>query len=141
MRIDRGRTKTTLIWFLRHLLNPVMLRSSGKPNSYAAVLHHTGRLSGREFRTPVVPVAIDGQVVIELPYGDDVQWLRNILAAGSATIDWRGEVVRVANLRVEPAAQVIPRLDAEHRASWARHNFEKILVADLVREPLEAEAG
>ena len=55
-----------------------------------AVVHHRGRTSGREYQTPVNLFHTDGGFVIALPYGPHTDWVKNVLAAGSCTVETRG---------------------------------------------------
>lgn len=55
-----------------------------------AVVHHHGRRSGRPYAVPVAVRVSPDAFTIPLPWGDQTQWLRNILAAGGCTIRWRG---------------------------------------------------
>jgi deazaflavin-dependent oxidoreductase (nitroreductase family) len=61
-----------------------------------SVVTHRGRRSGRPYRTPVVAFHIDGGYVISLPYGPDRDWVRNVLAAGSCTLERGGRRVELA---------------------------------------------
>ena len=67
-------------------MRPVALRTAGGPGSPTSVVRHVGRASGREYDTPVGAVATADGFVIALPYGPNTDWLRNVLANGSATI-------------------------------------------------------
>ncbi len=49
-----------------------------------AVIHHRGRKSGRAYRTPVLALPSDSGFVIPMTYGRDVDWARNMCAAGGA---------------------------------------------------------
>ena len=51
-----------------------------------AWLEHTGRRSGRPYRTPVMLFGSGGRRVIAMTYGPDTEWARNVLAAGGATV-------------------------------------------------------
>ena len=64
------------------------------------VVVHTGRRSGRRYRTPVNVFRRPGGFAIALTYGSDAQWTRNVLAAGSADIETRGRTHEVTNPRV-----------------------------------------
>src|SRR5439155_13261180 len=55
-----------------------------------AVLHHRGRRSGTEYATPIVARRIQDGFIIPIPFGQGTQWVRNVLAAGEATLRWRG---------------------------------------------------
>ncbi len=90
----------------RRFVNPRQMRSAGTPGAYAGVLHHVGRTSGKPYATPVVPIPIDGGFAILLPYGAGSDWVRNVLAAGSATVDHEGQTHAVVDPQVQPVAEV-----------------------------------
>src|SRR6478735_3509650 len=77
----------------KHVLNPVMLRVATRFGPMA-VVRHAGRRSGRTYRTPVFAFAYrEGgrvRVVLALTYGPDVDWVRNVDAAGSFVLERRG---------------------------------------------------
>jgi deazaflavin-dependent oxidoreductase (nitroreductase family) len=56
-----------------------------------AVIHTTGRKSGKPYATPIAVEPFGDGFIIGLPYGEQVDWCRNVLAAGSATITWHGK--------------------------------------------------
>jgi deazaflavin-dependent oxidoreductase (nitroreductase family) len=55
-----------------------------------AVVQHRGRRSGRSYAVPVAVRASDDAFTIPLPWGEDAQWVRNVLAAGACSVRWRG---------------------------------------------------
>ena len=63
--------------FNKHVLNPAMLLLAGREHWYAAALQHTGRRSGKTYTTPVVADRVVDGVIVPLPYGTGVDWLRN----------------------------------------------------------------
>ena len=71
--------------WLTHVTRPLAMRNAGKERSGTAVVRHVGRRSGRAYETPVVEVEHDDSFLIALPYGERTDWLRNVLATGSAT--------------------------------------------------------
>jgi deazaflavin-dependent oxidoreductase (nitroreductase family) len=68
-----------------------------------AVVEHTGRKTGTAYRTPVSAFAKGDRVAILLPYGDDTDWIRNVLAAGQCTLQRKRRKYAVSDLRVVPA--------------------------------------
>ena len=70
----------------RAFSNPRAMQTAGTPGAYASIVRHVGRTSGRDYETPVGAVAIDDGFVIALPYGSQADWLKNVLASGSAVI-------------------------------------------------------
>ncbi len=53
-----------------------------------AVICHRGRRSGRAYRTPVIALKRGSTLAVAVLYGEDSDWVRNLLAAGG------GQVVR-----------------------------------------------
>lgn len=90
----------------RAVLNPRQLKSAGQPGAYAGIVHHQGRVSGREYRTPVGVVPTSDGFAVALVYGSQTDWLKNVLAAGSATITYDGRTIDVDKPRVVPLATV-----------------------------------
>jgi deazaflavin-dependent oxidoreductase (nitroreductase family) len=63
---------------------------AGRRLSPLAVVVHRGRRSGRPYRTPVLAFRAGDGYVISLPYGPERDWVRNVLAAGSCTLERGG---------------------------------------------------
>ncbi len=86
-----------ILWRLVRLTNPIMLPLAGhRWNPIFAVVHHRGRRSGRRYATPVAARRVPGGFVISLSFGAQVDWHRNLAAAGDGTIVWRGSSYRIA---------------------------------------------
>jgi deazaflavin-dependent oxidoreductase (nitroreductase family) len=128
----RARDKIRLL--NKRVLNPAMMTLAGSRHFYAAVLRHRGRRSGREYATPVVAVPVAGDAfVVPLPYGEEVDWLKNVLAAGRATIEAKGATHEVAEPKVLDAAEAFPLLDERHRRTWRRFGIERFMRVKVVR--------
>lgn len=83
----------------RAVVNPRQ-RDAGEPGASASLIRHTGRTTGTEYETPVVTATTDDGFVIALPYGSRADWLKNVLASGSATIVHDGLAHRVGEPEV-----------------------------------------
>jgi deazaflavin-dependent oxidoreductase (nitroreductase family) len=116
--------------FNKRILNPLMLRLAGRRHWYAAALHHVGRRSGHTYTTPVVAEPVTGGFVVPLPYGTDVDWLRNLRAAGFATIEVHGERYAVGAPRVIDAAAALPMVRPARRRVWRRLHIEHYLLVE-----------
>ncbi|WP_238396207.1 nitroreductase family deazaflavin-dependent oxidoreductase [Mycolicibacterium sp. CBMA 234] len=82
-----------------------------------AVIEHTGRKSGNLYRIPVMAF-VDGQgFSVVLNYGTRSDWVRNVLAAGSADVVHRGKRYRLTNPRIVPtdSAELPPVIRAMRR--------------------------
>jgi deazaflavin-dependent oxidoreductase (nitroreductase family) len=74
----------------------------------SALITVPGRKTGVPHSTPITMVEFDGQRYVQSPFGN-VNWVRNLRAAGKATLSWgrRHETVTVTELNPEQAAPVI----------------------------------
>jgi deazaflavin-dependent oxidoreductase (nitroreductase family) len=97
--------------FNKRTLNPWILKSAGTAHSPFAVVGHVGRRSGAAYATPVIAIPVQDGFAFALTYGPDVDWYRNILAAGSCTLRWRGKTYRLnqpETLSAEAGLQTFP---------------------------------
>ncbi len=85
----------------RAYVNPRQ-RDAGTPGAYASLIRHHGRTTGAPYETPVVAEATEDGFVIALPYGSRADWLKNVLASGSATIVHDGATHRLGEPDVVP---------------------------------------
>lgn len=67
-----------------------------------AKIHHRGRRSGTEYVTPVaiIPTVSKQVFLIGLPWGPKTNWARNVIAAGGATLTWKGGEHRATEPRL-----------------------------------------
>jgi len=92
------------------------------------VVRHKGRHSGRAYETPVLCFD-DGPVHrIALTYGRDVDWLKNVLAAGTFEVSSKGRTVRLTD----------PEVVEDPSASWAPAGVRTVLEAVGARFHLRA---
>lgn len=100
----KGATQNALR-LLTRAMRPLALRSAGREGTATSVVCHVGRRSGRTYQTPVVVARHDDSFLIALPYGERTDWLKNVLAAGSATIKADGRSYDVDRPAVIPMAE------------------------------------
>ena len=90
----------------KRVFNPMELKRGVRP-----VLTHVGRSSGETYRTPLDAHPVDGGYVFILNYGSDSDWVRNVLAAGSAQLkieDVEIELVSPSVVSKEAAWKLLP---------------------------------
>ena len=105
-----------VLWRISRLTRPAMLPLAGKHwNPIIAVVEHRGRKSGRGYRTPVAARRSGDGFIIALAFGAQVDWYRNLVAAGGGTIRWRGAVYFVTAPERVDAAIVLPTFDPVQR--------------------------
>jgi deazaflavin-dependent oxidoreductase (nitroreductase family) len=82
--------------FVNHYINPVTRPVAKKLPSFA-ILTHRGRNTGSTYRTPINVFQRGNEYFFFLTYGSEVQWVKNVLAAGSCSIETRGRVVELVD--------------------------------------------
>lgn len=102
----------------------IALLRAGVKMGTTSLLTVRGRKSGQPHTVPVVLVEQDGQRWLVAPYGV-VQWVRNIRAAGTATLTRgrRSETISVAELPVQEAAPVLKQY-LSHVSGGVRSYFD-----------------
>jgi deazaflavin-dependent oxidoreductase (nitroreductase family) len=107
-------------WLRRDLFrryNDVNRISAGTPRSLFALLHHVGRRSGRTYETPLGVLPYGDGFLLPLTYGRECDWCRNVFAAGTCTLAWKGQTYELSRpeiiagpeaMRAWPAWQRIP---------------------------------
>lgn len=69
-------------------------------------LHHVGRRSGRRYVTPLSAYRLGDGFVLGVAY-PEVDWCRNVLAAGKCTLTWNGKQYALERPELIPAADAM----------------------------------
>jgi deazaflavin-dependent oxidoreductase (nitroreductase family) len=119
-----------LAWVSQHVANPVQLLWAGWAPPIA-LIEHVGRRSGKPYRTPVnaFTACIDGQpgVAVLLSYGPDLDWLKNLTAAGGGRMRRNGKTFGIADPRVVGRAEAAQHV-SRGRRGFARAPFEQAVL-------------
>jgi len=116
----------------KYLLNPLMLRLAGSKYWYASVVRHTGRRSGKQYSTPIVADRVGDRLIIPLPYGTQVDWVRNVLTAGEATVIRKGKTYHVADPELISSSEALPLLRRDRRRT-----FERVSIGHFLRARID----
>lgn len=114
-RPDNATLTRTRVWRFRHYVNryvnPVTRPFAKRLPSFA-IITHRGRKSGRSYSHPINVFRRGDDYYFFLTYGSDVQWVKNVLASGSCTIETRGRVVELVDpeLVTDPELRPAPPL-------------------------------
>ena len=114
--------------FNRGFTNPRQLRSAGRAGASASVVHHVGRTTGTAYRTPVVAVPVDDDVLIALPYGPGADWVRNVLAAGGARLEHEGHTIALERPELLAPGVARPLFDAKEQRLQRLFGVDDVLL-------------
>jgi hypothetical protein len=87
----KKRLRKILFVILNHSLNPLTRRLAHSTVGPFSLVRHVGRRSGKVYETPIIASPVKDGFVIELTYGYDVDWHKNVLAAGGCTLIRHGK--------------------------------------------------
>jgi hypothetical protein len=119
--------KNAVRMFNKYALNPAMMHLTGRKHWYASVIRHTTRRSGKSYATPVVADQVAGGLGVSLRCGTGVDWLRNVMTAGSATIVARRNAYDVLEPEIIDAPAPDPLLSGHRRRAFARFGVENFV--------------
>jgi deazaflavin-dependent oxidoreductase (nitroreductase family) len=100
--MTRATVRRRFFWVLKKTLNRLTARMARAGRGPFSVIRHVGRKSGRTYETPVILAGVPQGFVAEFTYGDNVDWYRNIVAAGGCIVIHHGKHYVVT--RIEPCS-------------------------------------
>jgi deazaflavin-dependent oxidoreductase (nitroreductase family) len=125
----------------RDVVNRGTLRDAGTTGSPRAVVRARGRISGKTYDTPVGVQRAGDELYISLPYGERAQWVRNVRAAGGATVLHDGYEIEATTPELVPIAQTpIASGDRFAIAIFGITHALRLHVASLAPAPAPAPA-
>ncbi len=96
--------------FNRSVTNPRVARTAGTAGASASLIRHAGRTTRTRYETPIGVHAFSRGFVVALPYGTRPDWLKNVLASGTATIVDGGITHPVHEPTIVPTSEVARHL-------------------------------
>ena len=132
IRTKAGPLLTAIRRINRAFWNPRAMRTAGNPGASASIVRHVGRTSGRTYQTPVVAVPSEDGFVVALPYADQADWYRNVLARGSATIVHEGAEHEVDAPEVIAMEDAVPPFTERQARNHLRGGVDRCLRLHLV---------
>ena len=128
--------------FNKHVTNRLFRRLALSGLGPFAIVGHVGRHSGKPYETViwVWPTLTRDGFVIALTYGAEVDWRRNLLAAGGGTVFWHGKLYTVGTPEPIDAATALPAFPALFRLIFrtvGRHE-QFVRITALNAAPIKA---
>ncbi|MEZ0362770.1 nitroreductase family deazaflavin-dependent oxidoreductase [Mycobacterium sp. pUA109] len=113
--------------FNRVVTNPLVRPVSGWVPAWS-IIEHTGRRSGKTYRTPVTMFSTPDGVAVLLVYGPDRDWLKNLQTSGGGRVKLSGKTFDVTNPRVVPTSEAVGFLKAPWRQLLPHAGVESTLL-------------
>ena len=126
-----GTTRTRFLRLLNQTLNRVTSRVARSGHGPFSLIRHVGRKSGRTYETPVILAPVPEGFIAELTYGEDVNWYRNVVAAGTCVVVHHGAEYRVTSIEpygAEPGRGAFPAPFRGVLKALARSEFRLLRV-------------
>lgn len=118
--------------FNKHVLNRATRRLAGL--GPFVEIEHVGRRTGRVFRTVIFAFREGDRVTIALTYGPDVDWLKNVRAAGGCRMHLGRRLLTLGPPTPLPAREGMDRMP-----HGPRELLPVLGVGDFVELPVRAD--
>jgi deazaflavin-dependent oxidoreductase (nitroreductase family) len=116
--------------FTIRFVNPITRFAAGWLPGFG-ILRYRGRKSGADYRTPMNVFRRDDEYVFALTYGPDVQWVKNIMAAGECRLVTGGRTVRLVGPRLvhDPQRSLMPPVVRQFLGAMRVTEFLRMRIA------------
>ena len=116
----------------KRVFNPMEVHRGARP-----VLIHTGRSSGKTYRTPLDAHRLpDGYLFIPL-YGPRTDWVKNVLAAQAAQLSIDGHEIELQSPRLVKKKDIWPMVPTTNKTPPGISSESELLRMDLRRQGSE----
>lgn len=94
--------RRTFLWLLKNTLNRLTTRLAATGHGPFSLVRHVGRKSAKHYQTPIIVARVPEGFIAELTYGENVNWYRNIIAAGECDLVVRGVTWHIVAIEPYP---------------------------------------
>jgi len=122
-----------MIAFATHIVNPLTRKVAGAAYSPFALLRHVGRRSGKTYETPIIVRRMADGFLITLTYGPEVDWYRNLVAAGGARLRWHGREYTLGKPEPLPPATALRQFPPPMRLILQARHTQHFVKSPVVR--------
>lgn len=99
---------TPVRYFNKHILNRLLRWLAYAPFGPFALVKHVGRKSGKPYEATIMAFPIKNGFMIALTYGPEVDWYKNVQAAGSCTLVFHGKDYLINHLEPMQPKTALP---------------------------------
>ena len=115
--------------FNKYVTNRVLRGLTRLSRGPFAVVRHVGRRSGKPYETVIMVWPTAEGFIMALTYGPDVDWYRNLLAAGGGTVFWHKQTYPIGKPEPIEASKALPAFPTPFRQILGRvgaHDFVQV---------------
>jgi deazaflavin-dependent oxidoreductase (nitroreductase family) len=122
--------------FTGRFVNPLTRLVAGWLPGFGLLLYR-GRKSGNEYRTPMNVFRRGDEYVFALTYGRDVQWVKNVMAAGECHMVIRGRTIRLTGPRLfhDPSRSTMPPVVRQFLGLMHVTEFLEMRISPTLADP------
>ncbi|WP_157121368.1 nitroreductase family deazaflavin-dependent oxidoreductase [Nocardia miyunensis] len=123
---------------------------AGTERSSWGILTHVGRRSGRVYRTPLGAHPFGDGFLLPLGYGPNTDWYRNLVAAGTCELTWKGATYPLEQPEVVSGPEIMRSWPMRDRLLlrmagmrcfvWMHAPVEQVAKPPLIDSPAERAA-
>jgi deazaflavin-dependent oxidoreductase (nitroreductase family) len=106
--------------FNKYVTNRVLRGLAQLHRGPFALVRHVGRRSGKPYETEIMVWPTGDSFIIALTYGPNVDWYRNLVAAGGGTVFWHGRAYAVGKPEPIEAKAALPFFPLPFRLALSR---------------------
>jgi len=111
----------------KRVFNPIEVRRGARP-----VLIHTGRSSGKTYRTPLDAHPLPGGYLFIPLYGPRTDWVRNVMAAQGARLSIDGQEIELRSPRLVKKKDVWPLVPTTNKSYPGISSESQLLRMDIL---------
>lgn len=130
--------------------NDMTRKVSGTERSPWGLVTHVGRRSGRTYQTSLGTYPYGDGFLLPLGYGTHTDWYRNMMAAGTCTLAWKGRTYQLERpelisgpevMRAWPMRdRILLQLAGMHDFVWLHRSKEQATESPQVESPVQPVA-
>jgi deazaflavin-dependent oxidoreductase (nitroreductase family) len=123
----RERLLNWIRYFNKRYFNRLTLYLTRRGRGPFSIITHTGRKSGNTYNTPVLATFLGDDIFIPLSYGNQVDWLKNVLVEGGCILQKRDTFLTLVQPRVIPKEAAMEKLPPNRRRLFQHADLKEFV--------------
>jgi deazaflavin-dependent oxidoreductase (nitroreductase family) len=115
----------------KRFTNKILIHLCGRRSGHFAILSHTGRKSGRQYRIPVIAEPVDEGFMVALTYGKKVDWFKNVMTLGGCELYWKNKEYKLVHPELVDSKIGLPAFPALFRSGLRKMGIKYYLKLEV----------